>query len=99
MGRRKNPKTYLRELKARGLPLRLVTARDIARHYGLSIDTVRQWRKRYSDFPKPVAIVNQAQQVYYAEEVHTWVAKMAVKARHRKRFAVPSAVERGERVS
>ena len=53
----------------------LVGAAEIAERLGLAqVQTVHSWRRRYSDFPEPVARLRQAM-IWVWPDVETWARK------------------------
>jgi chromosome partitioning protein len=54
-------------------PADLVGAHEIAARMGLSFpNVVHTWRKRYDDFPKPVAVL-QAGVIWDWKEIEMWL--------------------------
>lgn len=62
-------------------PLKLWSSKDIAFNFEIPIRTVRGWRERYADFPKPAAVVSGYMPIFFADEVKEWVGKMTVEHR------------------
>jgi|SRR5436189_782883 len=49
-----------------------MSTQDVANAFGVSKNTVHVWRRRYTDFPNPVAIVAPYVFIYDSDQVRAW---------------------------
>lgn len=52
---------------------RIWSTLDIAAEFGMTKWAVQSWRRRFPDFPQPVAIVRPYVWLYSAREIRDWV--------------------------
>jgi hypothetical protein len=51
----------------------LLTVTDIAREAGVRSSAVSNWRKRYTDFPRPAATSDSGKEIFRLSEVNAWL--------------------------
>jgi len=56
-----------------------VTTTEITRRTGLSKPTIWRYRRRFSDFPKPIIVEGSSSLRWVAEEVDNWLLSRQVR--------------------